>query len=162
MADEEIVEEEQAEEELEDGDAEGDLDSLMSEVEAKESVEDSGVTGDLSSLVSESSEEKGQDLDSMLSSAQQAAYDHHPAIGQKRHHHRRRAKVFDGVLACVHAGNVGVAHVLEWDGTELVVYDADHRALRRPLSFCCMRQQEADSTVTECACVVDVERYRCC
>ena len=73
MADEEIVEEEQAEEELEDGDAEGDLDSLMSEVEAKESVEDSGVSGDLSSLVSESSEEKGQDLDSMLSSAQQVS-----------------------------------------------------------------------------------------
>ena len=73
MADEEIVEEEQAEEELEDGDAEGDLDSLMSEVEAKESVEDSGVSGDLSSLVSQSSEEKGQDLDSMLSSAQQVS-----------------------------------------------------------------------------------------
>ena len=34
MADEEVVEEEQAEEELEDGDAESDLDSLMSEVEA--------------------------------------------------------------------------------------------------------------------------------
>jgi len=73
MADEEIVEEEQAEEELEDGDAEDDLDSLMSEVEAKESVEDSGVSGDLSSLVSQSSEEKGQDLDSMLSSAQQVS-----------------------------------------------------------------------------------------
>ena len=71
MADEEVVEEEQAEEELEDGDAESDLDSLMSEVEAKESAEDSGVGGDLSSLVSDSSEEKSQDLDSMLSSAQQ-------------------------------------------------------------------------------------------
>ncbi len=66
MADEEVVEEE-----LEDGDAESDLDSLMSEVEAKESAEDSGVGGDLSSLVSDSSEEKSQDLDSMLSSAQQ-------------------------------------------------------------------------------------------
>ena len=53
MADEEVVEEE-----LEDGDAESDLDSLMSEVEAKESAEDSGVGGDLSSLVSDSSEEK--------------------------------------------------------------------------------------------------------
>ena len=73
MADEEVVEEEQAEEELEDGDAESDLDSLMSEVEAKESVEDSGVGGDLSSLVSDSSEEKSQDLDSMLSSAQQVS-----------------------------------------------------------------------------------------
>ena len=73
MANEEIVEEEQAEEVLEDGDAEGDLDSLMSEVEAKESVEESGVRGDLSSLVNESSEEKGQDLDSMLSSAQQVS-----------------------------------------------------------------------------------------
>ena len=74
MADEEVVEEEQAEEELEDGDAESDLDSLMSEVEAKESAEDSGgVGGDLSSLVSDSSEEKSQDLDSMLSSAQQVS-----------------------------------------------------------------------------------------
>ena len=68
MADEEVVEEE-----LEDGDAESDLDSLMSEVEAKESAEDSGVGGDLSSLVSDSSEEKSQDLDSMLSSAQQVS-----------------------------------------------------------------------------------------
>ena len=73
MADEEVVEEEQAEEELEDGDAESALDSLMSEVEAKESAEDSGVGGDLSSLVSDSSEEKSQDLDSMLSSAQQVS-----------------------------------------------------------------------------------------
>ena len=73
MADEEVVEEEQAEEALEDGDAESDLDSLMSEVEAKESAEDSGVGGDLSSLVSDSSEEKSQDLDSMLSSAQQVS-----------------------------------------------------------------------------------------
>ena len=73
MADEEVVEEEQAVEELEDGDAESDLDSLMSEVEAKESAEDSGVGGDLSSLVSDSSEEKSQDLDSMLSNAQQVS-----------------------------------------------------------------------------------------
>lgn len=68
MADEETLEEE-----IEDNDAESDLDSLMSEVEAKETSDDSGVGGDLSSLVSETSEEKGKDLDLMLSNAQQVS-----------------------------------------------------------------------------------------
>ena len=107
MADEEIVEEEHAEEELEDGDAEGDLDSLMSEVEAKESVEDSGVSGDLSSLVSESSEEKGQDLDSMLSSAQQVSISEDQPAGSQPVE-VRRGDLAPGIVGL----EVAVAHVV--------------------------------------------------
>jgi len=60
-----------AEASCENGDAESDLDSLMSEVGAKESVEEStGPAGDLSSLVTEDGDKEEQDLDSMLESTE--------------------------------------------------------------------------------------------
>ena len=55
----------------ENGDAESDLDSLMSEVGANESVEESTTpAGDLSSLVTEAGDKEEQDLDSMLESTE--------------------------------------------------------------------------------------------
>ena len=55
----------------ENGDAESDLDSLMSEVGAKESVQESTASaGDLSSLVTEAGDKEEQDLDSMLESTE--------------------------------------------------------------------------------------------
>ncbi|MEE3122578.1 MAG: flagellar motor switch protein FliN [SAR324 cluster bacterium] len=60
-----------AEASRENGDAESDLDSLMSEVGAKESVEESPARpGDLSSLVTEAGDKEKQDLDSMLESTE--------------------------------------------------------------------------------------------
>ena len=55
----------------ENGNAESDLDSLMSEVGAKESVEEStSSVGDLSSLVTEAGDKDEHDLDSMLESTE--------------------------------------------------------------------------------------------
>ncbi len=70
MAEEENLEETVIEETGQNGDAESEMDSLMSEMEAKQSAEEPSGSGDLSTLVTDTVEKEPQDLDTMLSSAQ--------------------------------------------------------------------------------------------
>ena len=71
MVDEDTKEEVLEDENSDNGDAEEDLDSLMSEVKAKESTDEPSLSGDLSNLVNDNKEKDEKDLDSMLSSAQE-------------------------------------------------------------------------------------------